>query len=72
MKIKTFLIIAPVNAGLGFVSFFMLLLAMNGFHENDAMPGLLLFIVWSLLSAIITGVSGILPVNYPAVKKIDE
>jgi hypothetical protein len=69
MKITTFLIIALVNAGLGFVSFFMLLLAMNGFHENDAMPGLLLFIVWGLLSAIVTGVLGILLVNYLAVKK---
>jgi hypothetical protein len=69
MKIATFLIIALVNIGISFVSFFMLLLAMNGFHEDEATPGLLLFIVWGLLSAIIMGVLGILLVNYLAVKK---
>ncbi|HEX8248666.1 MAG TPA: hypothetical protein VF599_10870 [Pyrinomonadaceae bacterium] len=69
MKIATFLITALANAGISFVMFFMLLLAMNGFHESDATPGLLLYIVWGLLSAVITGVLGILLVNYLAVKK---
>jgi hypothetical protein len=69
MKIATFLITALVNAAVSFVLFFMLLLAMNGFHENDATPGLLLYIVWSLLSAVITGILGILLANYLATKK---
>jgi hypothetical protein len=69
MKIATFLITALVNAGLSFVMFFMLMLSMNGFHENQAMPGLLLFIVWGLLSAIITGILSFLLANYLATKK---
>jgi hypothetical protein len=69
MKIATFLITALINAAVSFVMFFMLLLAMNGFHESDALPGLLLYIVWGLLSAIITGVLGILLANYLATKK---
>ena len=69
MKIATFLITALTNAAISFVLFFMLLLGMNGFHESEATPGLLLYIVWGLLSAIITGVLGILLANYLATKK---
>jgi hypothetical protein len=69
MKIATFLITVLVNGGIAFVMFFMLILGMNGFHEDEATPGLLLYIIWGLLSAIITGVLGILPANYLATKK---
>ncbi|HEX8367653.1 MAG TPA: hypothetical protein VF604_03725 [Pyrinomonadaceae bacterium] len=69
MKITTFLITLLVNTSIGFFLFFMLLLAMNGFHENDATPGLLLYIVWGLLTAVITGVLGALLANYLATKK---
>ncbi|HLM00486.1 MAG TPA: hypothetical protein VK400_05490 [Pyrinomonadaceae bacterium] len=69
MKIATFLITALANAAIGFVLFFVLIMSLNGFSEEQAKPGLLLFIVWGLLSAIITGVSGILLANYLATKK---
>ena len=49
--------------------FFMLILGLNGFTGKQAEPGLLLFIVWGLLSALITGVLGIFLANYLAVKK---
>ena len=69
MKIATFLITALVNLAIGFVLFFMLILGLNGFTGKQAEPGLLLFIVWGLLSALITGVLGIFLANYLAVKK---
>ncbi|HEY0051082.1 MAG TPA: hypothetical protein VGB68_17445 [Pyrinomonadaceae bacterium] len=69
MKIATFLITALVNAAVSFVMFFMLLLGLNGFSGDQAEPGLILYIVWSFLSAIITGVSGIWLANYLATKK---
>jgi hypothetical protein len=69
MKIATFLITALVNAGIGFVMFFMLILGLNGFSGKQAEPGLLLFIVWGLLSALITGILGVLLANYLATKK---
>ena len=69
MKIATFLITALANIAIGFVLFFVLLMSLNGFSEQQAMPGLILFIVWVLLSAIITGVSGALLANYLALKK---
>ena len=64
MKITTFLITALANIVIGVVMFFMLILSMNGFHEDEATPGLLLFIVWGLLSAIITGILSYLLANY--------
>jgi len=69
MKIATFLITALVNLGIAFVMFFMLILSLNGFHENEATPGLLLYIVWGFLSALITSVLGVLLADYMAVKK---
>jgi hypothetical protein len=69
MKIATFLITALVNGGIAFVMFFMLILGLNGFTGKQAEPGLLLFIVWGVLSALITGVLGILLANYLATKK---
>lgn len=69
MKIATFLITALANAAIGFVLFFVLIMSLNGFSGSEAEPGLLLFIVWGLLSAIITGVLSILLANYLATKK---
>ena len=69
MKIATFLITALVNTAVGVVLFFVLILSLNGFSGKQAEPGLLLFIVWGLLSALITGVSGVLLANYLATKK---
>lgn len=69
MKIATFLITALVNIAVGCVLFFVLILSLNGFSGKQAEPGLLLFIVWGLLSALITGVLGVLLANYLATKK---
>lgn len=69
MKIATFLTTALANVGIGFVVFFMLILSLNGFHEDESTPGLLLYIVWGLLSAIVTGVLGVLLANYLTTKR---
>lgn len=69
MKIATFLITALVNVGISIVMFFMLILSLNGFSGKQAEPGLLLFIVWGLLSAIITGILSFLLANYLTTKK---
>lgn len=69
MKIAAFLITALANAAIGFVLFFMLIVSLNGFSGRQAEPGLLLFIVWGLLSAIMTGILSFLLANYLATKK---
>jgi hypothetical protein len=70
MKIATFLLTALLNIAFAFLMFFMLIISLNGFSERQATPGLLLFIVWSLLlSSIATGILSVLLANYLAVKK---
>lgn len=69
MKIATFILTALINVGIALVMFFMLILSLNGFSGRQAEPGLLLFIVWGLLSAIVTGVLAVLLANFLAIKK---
>lgn len=69
MKIATFLITALANACIGLFMFFALIMSLNGFSESQAMPGLVLFIIWSVIFTIITGVLGILLANYLATKQ---
>ena len=69
MKIATLLITAIVNGIIGVILFFFLLIAMNGFSERQASPGLILFIVWVVLTLIIAGVLSFLTVKYLIAKK---
>ena len=69
MKWIAAVITTLANGGIAVVLFFMLLLSLNGFSEDEAKPGLILFIVWVVLVSIITGVLSFLSVNYLVTKK---
>jgi len=69
MKAVTFIITALANIGIGFVLFFMLILSLNGFTGDEAEPGLILFIVWTLLTALVTGILSFLGAGYLINKK---
>lgn len=56
MKIASFLFTALINVGVGIVLFFMLIVGLNGFSGKQAEPGLILFFVWVLLTALVTAV----------------
>lgn len=58
MKALTFVFTALINLGIGAAWFFMLLLSLNGFTSKQAESGLILFIVWAVLTAILVGVFG--------------
>lgn len=59
MKTIVFILIAAVQLIVGAAAFFMLLVAMNGFSETDASPGLLMYIVLTLGSAVGHGAAGV-------------
>lgn len=69
MKIAAFLITALINVGVGVVLFFFLLLALNGFSESQATPGLILYIIWVLIASVGAAVLSIWLTNYLATKK---
>ena len=69
MKIASFLFTALINIGVGIVLFFMLILGLNGFSEQQAMPGLILFFVWVLATALLTGILSIKAAGFFNVKK---
>jgi hypothetical protein len=69
MKIAAFLITALANLGVGFVLFFFLIIALNGYSESQATPGLILFIVWVLLFSLIAAVLSLLTINFLSKKK---
>ncbi len=56
MKAATFIITALANIGIGFVLFFVLILSLNGFAGDEAVPGLLLFGVWAVLCSLAAAV----------------
>ena len=69
MKITALLMTAILNGIIGAGLFFFLLIAMNGFREREATPGLILFIIWVVLTSIIAGVLSFLTVKYLINKK---
>jgi hypothetical protein len=56
VKAATFLTTALINVGISAIAFFMLIISLNGFSERQAEAGLILFIIWAFLSAVITGI----------------
>jgi archaellum component FlaG (FlaF/FlaG flagellin family) len=64
IKATTFLVTAFVNIALGAAMFFMLLLSLNGFTGSQAEAGLILFIVWALLTALVAGILSFLSASY--------
>jgi hypothetical protein len=69
MKLLTFIITTVISLGLGAAWFFMLILSLNGFTEKQAEPGLILFVVWAALSAIIAGTLSYLSAGYLSEKR---
>lgn len=69
MKILAFIITALANIGIGVVFLFFLLIALNGYSERQANPGLILFIVWVLLFSLITAISSFLTTGWMEKKK---
>jgi len=64
MKAITFIITALVIIGIGAAMFFMLLLSLNGFTGKQAEIGLILFIVWAVLTALLGGILSFLSAGY--------
>ncbi len=69
MKIAAFLITGLVNGTIGGVLFFFLLLGLNGFSEQQATPGLILYIAWVLIASIIMAILSLWLTNYLTTKK---
>lgn len=69
MKIAVFLITALANLAVGFVLFFFLIIALNGYSGSQAEPGLILFIVWALFFSLAAAVLSVLAINYLTKKK---
>lgn len=69
MKAATLLITTLINLGLGTAWFFMLILSLNGFTGKQAEPGLILFIVWAILTAIVAGILGFWCAGYLTEKR---
>lgn len=69
MQILNFFITALVNIGIAFILFFFLIIGLNGYSEKQATPGLILFIVWSLLFSLLAAVLSVLTAKYLIGKK---
>lgn len=69
MQILNFLVTAIINIGIACVLGIFLLIALNGFSESQANPGLILYIVWTLLTALITASLSVLAAKYLIGKK---
>jgi hypothetical protein len=69
IRASTFLITALINIAIGAALFFILIISLNGFSGSQAEPGLILFIVWALLTSIMTGVLALFSANYLTARK---
>lgn len=69
MKAIPFLITGLINLGVGIFLFFFLLLGMNGFSEKQAEPGLIFFIVWVLLTSLITAILSVASTSFLTTQK---
>ncbi|HSK70771.1 MAG TPA: hypothetical protein VK892_03680 [Pyrinomonadaceae bacterium] len=69
MKIGAFLLTATANLGIGIILFFFLIIALNGYSESQATPGLILFIVWILFFSLAAAVFSFFTVTFLTKKK---
>lgn len=63
-KIITFLVIGGVNLAVSVFLVFFLMLALNGFSESDATYAFLFFIIGALVIAVLSGILGIVLLNF--------
>ena len=64
IKATIFLVTILANIAIGAALFFMLIISLNGFTGKQAEPGLILFIVWAVLAASMTGDFALLTANF--------
>lgn len=69
MQILNFFVTAIINIGIACVLFIFLLIALNGFSERQANPGLILYIVWTLLASLLAAALSVLTAKYLIGKK---
>lgn len=55
MKIAAFILTTTASLAAAVVLFFGMILAMNGFHEDDAKWGLLAYIILAILISVLAG-----------------
>lgn len=72
MKIGAFLLTATANLGIGIVLFFLLIVALNGYSESQATPGLILFIIWILIFSLIMAILSFFMVGYFGKKSMNK
>lgn len=69
MQILNFFITAVINIGIACVVGLFLLIALNGFSESQAMPGLIFYVVWTLLASMLAAALSVLAAKYLIGKK---
>lgn len=69
MKILTFIAAFGISIGIAVFLLFILLLALNGFGERDAVWGIYPFVALAFLTAIVTGCLSSFLFDYLVIKK---
>ena len=69
MRVIVFLVVAVVQSAAGAFGFLMLLLGLNGFSEREATPGLGLYIVLGVGSALGLGLAAALAAGWLVTRK---
>lgn len=64
MKIIVFVLNALIQLAAAAFGFLILIISMNGYSESQATPGIILYIVWSIVSALLLGATGIYGVKF--------
>jgi hypothetical protein len=59
MKILVFVANVLIQLAAGAFGFLMLIIVMNGYHEKDATPGMILYIILTIISALGLGAGSI-------------
>ena len=70
VKIIIFIITSGIVGAASIFMFGFMIVAMNGFQENDALYGIYLFMVWAVVVSVLTGVLGVVAAHFLAEKKI--
>jgi hypothetical protein len=69
MQILNFLITILAGIGVGVILFFFLIVGLNGYSEQQATPGLILYIVWALFFSLAAAILSVLTAKYLINKK---
>ena len=69
MTVIVFILTAVIQAAVSAAGVFMLILGMNGFHERDAKPGLLVYVLLGVATTLVLAVVSALAANGLVKKK---